>query len=370
MDFAIGFVLGLLAGTALTAVVLALRARSADRLAQQMRDTFQALSAEALDANAKRLAEQAGAVLDGKKALVDQTFAAMEQRLEQVRALLQKVEAQRQQDFGRLSGSVSQLAATTGELHRVLASTQRRGAWGERMAEDVLRLAGLQEGVNYRKQDVESAQSGRERADFTFLLPQGLRANMDVKFPLESYKAYLDAESEDDRAAARRALAGAVRGHVRDVAGRGYVDPEAHTVPYCLLFLPSEQILALVMEEDPDLMDEALRRRVVLCSPLTLYAMLAVIRQAAENANVLHTADEIVSLVGEFTRQWGKYGEEMDKLGERIQGAARQFETVRTTRTNVLVRLMDKIEALRSAPSLPADSARTANEGGRAGDAP
>lgn len=361
MDFLLGLLLGLILGAGVAAVVMSLRSRSG---AQRMRDAFAALSAEALDASSKRLTEQAGAVLDGKKALVDQTFAAMGERLEQVRELLQKVESQRQQDFGRLTGSVSQLAATTGELHRMLASTQRRGAWGERMAEDVLRLAGLLEGVNYRKQDAQSAQGGRERPDFTFLLPNDLVANMDVKFPLESYKAYLDAGTDEHRLASRRALAGAVRGHVRDVAGRGYVDPDVPTVPYCIVFIPSEQIFTLVMEESPDLMDEALQKRVVLCSPLTLYAMLAVIRQAAENANVVRTADEIVSLVAEFCRQWGRYNEEMDKLGQRLDSAAEQYEKLRATRTNVLQRLMDKIEGLRSARALPGESPdRAARQG-------
>ena len=359
MDFLIGLLLGLLVGASVAAVVMGLRARAG---ATQMRDAFAALSAEALDASSKRLTEQAGAVLDGRKALVDQSFTAMGERLEQVRELLQKVESQRQQDFGRLTGSVSQLAATTGELHRMLASTQRRGAWGERMAEDVLRLAGMLEGVNYRKQasvpvrDAASAAGGRERPDFTFLLPNDLVANMDVKFPLESYKAYLDAAGDDQRLASRRTLAAAVRGHVRDVAGRGYVDPKAPTVPYCIVFIPSVQIFALVMEEAPDLMDEALQKRVVLCSPLTLFAMLAVIRQAAENANVVRTADEIISLVAEFCRQWAKYNEEMDKLGQRLDSAAGQYETLRTTRTNVLQKLMDKIEGLRSARALPEKS--------------
>jgi DNA recombination protein RmuC len=223
------------------------------------------------------------------------------------------------------------------------------------MAEDVLRLAGLEEGLNYLKQDADSAQGPRERADFTFLLPSGLRANMDVKFPLESYKAYLDAPDDAARQAGRRALAGAVRNHVRDVAGRGYIDPQVPTVPYCIVFIPSEQMFSLAMEEAPDLMDESLRRKVVLCSPLTLYAMLAVIRQAAENANVLRTADQIVALVGEFSRQWGKYNEEMDRLGQRMEAASSQYQVVRTTRTNVLQRLMDKVDGLRSARTLEPD---------------
>jgi len=362
MDFLIGLLVGLMLGAIAATVVSVLRSRAAG---QQMRDTFAALSAQALDASAKRLAEQAGSVLDSKKALVDQTFAAMEQRLEQVREFLQKVEGQRQQDFGRLSGSVSQLAATTGELHRMLASTQRRGAWGERMAEDVLRLAGLEEGLNYRKQDADSARGEREKPDFTFLLPNDLRANMDVKFPLESYKAYLDAPDEPRRLAGRKALAAAVRNHVCDVARRGYVDPAVPTVPYCIVFIPSEQIFSLALEETPDLLDESLRRKVVLCSPLTLYAMLAVIRQAAENANVLRTADQVVALVGEFSRQFVKYNDEMDKLGAKIEAASDQFQTVRSTRTNVLQRTVDKIEDLRAARRQLDDSGPAAEEEGR-----
>ena len=358
MEFILGFVIGALVGAAIALVIGALRARTADR---QMREAFAALAAEALDANAKRLAEQTGAVLEGKKALVDQTFRAMQDRLGEVGAMLQKTEADRRQDFGRLSGSVSQLAATAGELHKVLASTQRRGAWGERMADDVLRLAGLAEGVNYLKQSSADAAEGG-RADFTFLLPNDLKANMDVKFPLERYKAYLDWAADGDRAAELKALVVAVRGHVRDVAGRGYIDPAVPTVPYVIVFIPSEQIYSLVLDADPDLMDEALRQRIVLCSPLTLYAMLAVIRQAAENANIMKTADEVIGLMAEFRRQWERYNEELDKLGQRIDQTARQYETLRTTRTNMLQRPLDKIENLRQSRGLPDAAAEQADD--------
>ena len=146
------------------------------------------------------------------------------------------------------------------------------------MAEDVLRLAGLQEGVNYTKQSAADAESGTP--DFTFMLPNDLKANMDVKFPLEAYKAYVDAESDAARESALKQLVSDVRNHVRAVAARGYIDPMAPTVPYVIVFIASEQIYALALAAEPDLMDEALGRKVVLASPLTLYAMLAVLRQA------------------------------------------------------------------------------------------
>ena len=353
-DFIIGFTLGAVIGAAIAVVVGVLRSRAGDRQAaealQQMRETFAALAGEALDANSQRLTQQAATTLEGKKALIDQAVKTVNERLEQVRGVLQRVEGDRKHDFGRLSSSISGLTVTAAKLHEMLASTQRRGAWGERMAEDVLRLAGLQEGVNYSKQSSADAESGRP--DFTFFLPNDLKVNMDVKFPLERYKAYIDAESDEDRAVEMRQLVQAVRGHVRAVAARGYIDPKVPTVPYVLVFLPSEQVFSLVLQAEPDLIDEALRKRVVLSSPLTLYAMVSVIRQAAEHANIMQTANEIVTLLGQFTQQWAKYNEALDKLGKNIEAVTTQFKIVRETRTNMLQRPVDKIEQLRTARGL------------------
>jgi len=336
-------------GAAVAIVVSLVRSRAADR---QMREAFATLASEALDANSRRLAEQATGVLDSKKQLIDQAVTATNERLEQVRVMLQRVETDRKADFGKLATSVSSLSTTTGELHRMLASTQRRGAWGERMADDVLRLAGLQEGINYAKQSGEAAE-GRERPDFTFFLPNDLKANMDVKFPLERYKSYLDAETDAARQLELGELVKAVRGHINAVAGRGYIDPNVPTVPYVIVFIASEQIFSLVLGAKADLIDEALARKVVLVSPLTLFAMLSVMRQAAENSNIMKTADEVIGLLGQFHKQWQLYNEQSDTLGKRIDDTKKEYDKLVTTRTNVLQRVLNKIEDLRNARGLP-----------------
>ena len=360
MEFGIGFLLGALVGAGIALGVCVTRARAADRLTQQrweqteaqMREAFAALAAQALDANSQRLASQAADHLDGKKALIDQSVRDVAQRLGEVRQYLQSVEAQRKAELGHLSESVASLSSTAGDLHKMLASTQRRGAWGERMAEDILRLAGLHEKVNYVKQSAADAAQGRP--DFTFFLPNDLKANMDVKFPLESYKAYLDATDPAAQTQCLRQLVLAVRGHIRAVASRGYVDPQAPTVPYVLLFLPSEQVYSLVLSAEPDLVDEALARQIVLCGPMTLYAMLSVMRQAAQSHNLMKTAHEVIALLGEFEAQWEKYTAEMDKLGDRLDSACKQFDSVRKTRTNVLERPLRRIQDLRmDAPESP-----------------
>ncbi len=350
MEYFIGFLIGVILGAAIALAISHILRRSGEK---QMRETFSALASEALDSNAKRVAETAGAQLESKKELIDQAIKNVNDRLEQVRKFLQDGEVDRKKELGVLGKSVTQLAMTTGDLHQMLASTQRRGAWGERMADDVLRLAGLAEGINYSKQSTADAESGRP--DFTFYLTGELKVNMDVKFPLENYKAYLDAEADDERNASLQQLVKDVRGHIRAVAGRGYIDTKNGTVNYVLLFIPSEQIFSIVLEANADLIDDALKMRVVLASPLTLYAMLSVIRQAAEHANIMKTADEVITLLSKFNTQWQKYSEEVDRLGSQLDTVQKTYDNLRTTRTNMLQKPLDKIEDLRQSRQLPKD---------------
>ena len=352
MEYFIGIVIGLLVGLTLgwlTASVMRRRAveRELSGLRDSLREAFAALAGEALDANSRRLGEQTGAVLDAKKALIDQSVRQVNERLGQLGEFVQRVEADRKGEFGRLGEAIGSLRQSAGQISEILASKQRRGAWGERMADDILRLSGLAEGVNYDKQSDETTE-GQQRPDFTFHLPNDLKANMDVKFPLESYRRYLDAEGDSARAGEAQQLVKDVRYHVRAVASRGYVNTKEGTVDYALVFLPSEQIYSLVLETCPDLMDEAMRQRIVLTGPMSLYAMLSVIRQAAENANLMRRADEVMAVIHEFGRQFTNYNIELDKLGQRIEQTQKQFELVAKTRTNVLQKQIDRVEDLRA----------------------
>lgn len=95
------------------------------------------------------------------------------------------------------SKSVSALSETTAKLNLALSSSQARGQWGEKMADDLLTAAGFLEGVQYKRQAQMS--DGTARPDFTFVLPQNRVLNMDVKFPFDAYRRSLEAGSDEER---------------------------------------------------------------------------------------------------------------------------------------------------------------------------
>jgi DNA recombination protein RmuC len=289
--------------------------------------------------------------LDSKKALIDQQLGAMSTQLGKVGELVQTLEGDRRQAFGELAGELrrqheglSALTENTQQLREVLASSKVRGQWGERMAEDVLRLAGFIEGVNYRKQ---STLANAGRPDYTFMLPNGLALHMDVKFPLDNYVRYVEAGTDIERKRYRDQFARDVRDRVKELTTRGYLDAGDETVDLLLLFIPNESVYAFVAEHDRDMLDDALRHKIVLCSPLTLYAVLAVIRQAVDNFRLERTSNEILCLLGEFSLQWEKYTAQLDKVQQRFDGVAKEYAALMSTRHRALQRPLDKIEALR-----------------------
>jgi DNA recombination protein RmuC len=92
---------------------------------------------------------------------------------------------------------------------------------------------------------------------------------------------------------------------------------------------------------------------VVFCSPITLFAVLAVIRQAVEHFALEKTSREVLSLLGRFKKQWDEFCNKLETLGKRIEDAQREYGMLMTTRRHQLEKPLDKIEFLRTQWGLP-----------------
>jgi DNA recombination protein RmuC len=343
-----------------------------ESLLGRVRESFQSLSLEALSKSNTELvrmaeeklgsrAAQGEKELDKKKELIDQNVETMRADVKRMQDLVATLERDRQQKFGELTQQLRAAAEQTGKLQdtaehlrQALASSKSRGQWGERMAEDVLTLAGFKEGFNYLKQKAMDAAGSRP--DFTFLLPQERRLNMDVKFPLDNYLRFLEAGSDIEREKHRKQFLSDVRTRVKEVTSRDYINPEENTLDYVLVFIPNEQVYAFIHENDRDILDAALRSKVILCSPITLYAVLSVIRQGMANFNLERTASTLLALVDGFEKQFDVFVKSFDKIGSKIEEAQTEFKKLETTRRNKLDRSIEKIKALREEKGLLTDA--------------
>ena len=350
---------------------VALRRDSSKGLEDRLKLEFQSLtqaalreSREELERELSRHSSAGSQELEGKKALIDQQLYSIKSELVRVTDLVRGIEKDREAKFGQLAEQIrnvgeqaTALTASTNTLGAALANSRARGQWGERMAEDIFRLMGLREGVNYRKQETIGANGSRP--DFTFLLPRGETLNMDVKFPLDNYVRFLESEEDSDRSAFLRD----VRQKVKEVSSRGYIDTSQGTLDYVLLFIPNESVYSFIHENDPSLLDDALKSKVIWCSPSTLYCVLAVVRQAVDNFAMEQTSNEIISLMGAFNEQWQRYQQSVVTLGNRLESTQKAFEDVRGTRKRMLERPLGKIEELRQQRRLPVEALEETDEG-------
>lgn len=305
--------------------------------------------------------------LDARKDLIDRELLKMTAEIDNVGRLMRELEKDRLEKFGELTRHLqlageqtTLLTRTTASLKEALTGTKARGQWGERMAEDILRASGFVENVNYVKQ--KTIQSAGSRPDFTFLLPRGFRLNMDVKFPFDNYMRFVEAGTEDEKARFRTEFLRDVKARIKEVTTRDYINPEQKTVDCALLLIPNEQVYSFIQEQDSLMLEEGLRQRVICCSPITLFAVLAVIRQAVDAFSMEDTSNEILSLLGSFRKQWDEFLRKLEALGRRIDELHKEFEVLNGTRRRQLERPLHRIETIRNergiAPALPT------NEGG------
>ncbi len=286
----------------------------------------------------KKLTSTSDAQLDEKKKLIDASVRDMRKSLEN---LTQETSALK----GHMKESregITQLTDTTSKLRQILSSSQARGQWGERMVEDILNFIGLVEGVNYVKQ----VQEGTGRPDYTFKLPKGKRINMDVKFPLSHYEKYIIESNDEIRDREKKSFIQDVKTHIKDVSKRDYINPADGTVNYVLLFIPNESIYSFLNKEDPELIDFSLSRKIVLCSPLTLYAVLSLIRQSVDNFALETKAADMQRLVQSFKEQWSKYTSKVETMGKSLQVVQNHYAELVGPRRNQLQRPVDQITEL------------------------
>lgn len=261
---------------------------------------------------------------------------------------VKNAEKERIDSYATLKNSVEesrkvteQLSISTEGLKKVLSDNQVRGQFGEKVADDLLKMAGFVHGVDYEfnKEQVES----KTRPDFSIFLPDGTRVNVDSKFPYANLRRMIESEDKEVKMKLKKDFEKDVKEKIRQVTTRDYINPEAKTVDFVILFIPNEMIFSYVYDKMPDVTEFAMENRVVLAGPFSFTAILRMIKQAYENFRVQKNIYSIIGHVKAFEKEFDTFSESFFKIGERIGALQKQYDTVSTTRFNQLTRRVDRV---------------------------
>jgi DNA recombination protein RmuC len=318
-------------------------AASAARLAaleEKLPETVRSISQEALDASRDTFLAQAGE-------RVERTLLPVQQRLGDLRRLVDETEARRLEDGGRLTAQLELLSAGARSIAVALGSTQSRGRWGEIQLERILEFVGMEEGVDYSCQT--SKHGGRP--DVVVHLPGGKNVVIDSKAPFDAFERATQGSSEEQRAAALAEFARKVRMHVQELGRKGYW---AHVTPspdFTFMFLPGDAYLAAAEEQDPQLFSFAYDRGVLLATPRTIVVMLRTIRVAWQNENASEHAETVLQVASELHERLSTMADHLAKVGRGLDSAVTAYnKAVGSYGSRVLVsaRRLEGLAATRS----------------------
>ena len=266
-------------------------------------------------------ATKVGEAIDLTKKQIDEKMGRLETEIRQLREI-------NSEKFGSVDTAVAGLAQQTQALNKVLSSSQGRGNWGEKMLVDILMQAGFERGINYEMQ--EKLEAGG-KPDFTFFLPPDRVLYLDSKFPMENYLKYHEAQDDNTRKIMKDAFIKNVEERVKELEKRDYVQQsDSNALDYVLLFIPNESVLGFIQQHKPTLIDDAVAKRVVLCSPLTLYAFLGVVRQATASFAMEQNANEVLRLLTNFGKAWGNYVKNLKDIARHFEAMQKKLKAVTT----------------------------------------
>lgn len=363
-----------------------------DAATTRLATAFSSLANQSLQANSEtflRLAEQnLGAQQERAKRELGQREQAVENLVKPIRDALQQSQRQiaelekaRSEAYGSITAqlesmqtSQQSLAQETQNLVKALRRPEVRGRWGEITLKRLVELAGMVEHCDFQEQVHTSADAKIFRPDMIVRMPDNRELVVDVKTPLDAYLQAVEAQDDAQRELGLKRHARNVREHIRKLSSKAYWEQFSRSPEFVILFIPGDQFLSAALNEDPDLIENALAQHIILATPTSFVALLKAVaygwRQLAlaENAEEIRgLAEDLYGRLGTFVGHLGRVGKQLASSVENYNKAVGSLERKVLPGARKFVELgihaKKEIEVIEPLESLPRDIVDTQGDG-------
>ncbi|MGH9679448.1 MAG: DNA recombination protein RmuC, partial [Candidatus Acidiferrales bacterium] len=343
---------------------LAEQRRLLEEAEKRLKESFQSLASEALQASSRQFLDLAGATFEGlqkeasgdleqRKVAIGGMVEPLEKALTELRAEVHKIESARQEAYGGLRSEVQQLATTskelrqeTGSLVSSLKQPQVKGKWGELTLRRAVELAGMSPHCDFVEQQSVDSEEGRLRPDLIVHLPGDAQIVIDAKVPLHASFAAMNARTDAEYQAAMAQHVSLVRDHIVRLSGKEYWKQFEHTPDFVVLFVPGESFFSAALEQDRSLIEYAIDKRVILASPTTLIALLRAVAYGWNQQVVTENAEKIKDLGKELYERILKFAEHLAEVAKGLERANRAYNSAISSFDSRLVPSVRKFNEL------------------------
>jgi len=283
----------------------------------EMRKTAQ----ETLQATSQQSAEFFAAQ---QRNIENQTRALLSPFEEQIKGLsgsvtaLQTTYSQEQGTVAQLAVQITSLQSTTTTLTNSLKSPTARGSWGENQLRNVIQLAVMEPYCDYSEQFTGGAAEADQRPDVVVRLPNGALIAIDSKAPLSAYLRMQEATDIATKELELKNHARVMRDHMKALARKEYWNQFPEAPDFVVMFIPGEGFVSDAMRSDPTLLDDAMKSRVLVASPVNLLALLFAVAKGWQAHSIAEHAKEVAALGSELYERVGVVLTHVSKMGTHL----------------------------------------------------
>lgn len=307
------------------------RLRDQEMNAHKTKEQFTLLAQEVLTKNmesqVQAMSTQNTHALDLKKQEFNQTFDEIRSHLKVTSSQIQNFEKERVDQYAKITKQIEaistqeqKLIQETERLKSALTTSQSvRGRWGELVLRNILAQSDLVSGIDFEEQQtVNDTEGNTLKPDFVIKLPQsGQHLVIDSKASIfDSYLESETAQTEAGRLSLHQDFAKRLRTRVTDLSGKEYQKFVNQSLPYVVLFVPSEAAIRAAFDVDPDLFKWAMDRKVFLSSPATILPLIMLIAHGWKQHRLSEKAAELSKIV--------------EQVGDRLETFVKRLSRVQS----------------------------------------
>ncbi len=276
--------------------------------------------------------EKAKRELSEREKAVEALVKPIREALEASHRQIAELEKARSEAYGGIRNQLEEmqlnqksLTQETQNLVKALRRPEVRGRWGEITLRRLVELAGMVEHCDFVEQ-VHTASDGQIiRPDMIVNMPDQRQLVVDVKTPLDAYLEAVEAQDDAQRKLGLERHAKNVRAHIRMLSTKAYWGQFEESPEFVILFIPGDQFLSAALAEEPDLIEYALSRQIILATPTSFVALLKAVAYGWRQLALADNAKEIRVLAEDLYGRLATFVTHMNRVGRQLASSVENY---------------------------------------------